>query len=136
MAKKQRGKTRPSYPPEFRRRMIELVRGGRTPEALSREFEPTAQSIRQWVRQADLDEGKRADGLTTEDREELVRLRRENRTLREEKEILRKAAAWFAQETQSSPNKRSGSCASTRSSIRLPPCPGCWRSPPAATTRG
>ena len=110
MAKKQRGKTRPSYPPEFRRRMVELVRGGRTPEALSREFEPTAQSIRQWVRQADLDEGMRTDGLTTEDREELVRLRRENRTLREEKEILRKAAAWFAQETtKSNPTKRSGS---------------------------
>jgi transposase len=109
MAKKQRGKTRPSYPAEFRRRMVELVRGGRTPEALSREFEPTAQSIRQWVRQADLDEGKRTDGLTTEEREELVRLRRENRTLREEKEILRKAAAWFAQETQSTPTKRSGS---------------------------
>src|SRR5881628_767135 len=85
MAKKK-GTTRPSYPPEFRRRMVELARGGRTPEALAREFEPTAQSIRQWVRQADRDEGKRADGLTTEDREELVRLRRENRTLREEKE--------------------------------------------------
>ena len=109
MAKKQRGKTRPSYPPEFRRRMIELVRGGRTPEALSREFEPTAQSIRQWVRQADRDEGKRTDGLTTEERQELVQLRRENRTLREEKEILRKAAAWFAQETTSTPNRRSGS---------------------------
>jgi len=109
MAKKKKGTTRPSYPPEYRRRMVELVRGGRTPEALSREFEPTAQSIRQWVRQADLDDGKRTDGLTTEEREELVKLRRENRTLREEKEILRKAAAWFAQETQSTPTKRSGS---------------------------
>lgn len=109
MAKKQRSKTRPSYPPEFRRRMVELVRGGRTPEALSREFEPTAQSIRAWVKQSDLDEGKRTDGLTTEDREELLRLRREIRVLREEKEILRKAAAWFAQETMSTPTKRSGS---------------------------
>jgi transposase len=89
--------------------MIELVRGGRSPEALAREFEPSAQSIRQWVRQADLDEGQRSDGLTTEEREELVRLRRENRVLSEEKEILKKAAAWFAQETQSSPTKRSGS---------------------------
>lgn len=110
MAKKQRGNTRPSYPPEFRRRMVELVRGGRTPEALSREFGPTAQSIRHRARQADLDEGRRTDGLTTEEREELVRLRRENRTLREEREILRKAAAWFAQETtKSNPPKRSGS---------------------------
>ena len=109
MAKKQRGKTRPSYPPEFRRRMIELVHGGKTPEALSREFEPTAQSIRQWAKQADLDDGRLHDGLTTEERDELTRLRRENRVLREEREILKKAAAWFAQETQSSPNKRSGS---------------------------
>jgi transposase len=89
--------------------MVELVRAGRTPEALAREFEPTAQSIRTWVRQADLDDGKRHDGLTTEERQELVRLRRENRILREEKEILKKAAAWFAQETQSNPPKRSGS---------------------------
>jgi transposase len=109
MPKKKLGNTRPSYPPEFRRRMIELVRSGRTPEALSREFEPTAQSIRQWVRQADLDEGKRTDGLTTEERAELVQLRRENRTLREEREILKKAAAWFAKETDSTPTKRSGS---------------------------
>ncbi len=109
MAKKQRGKTRPSYPPEYRRRLVELVRGGRTPEALSREFEPTAQSIRQWVRQADLDEGKRTDGLTTEEREELGRLRREVRTLREEREILKKAAAWFARETGSIPPGSSNS---------------------------
>jgi len=110
MAKQQRGKTRPAYPPEFRRRMVELVRSGRTPEELGHEFEPSAQSIRSWVRQADLDEGHRHDGLTTEEREELVRLRRENRTLREEREILKKAAAWFAQETTTSnPVKRSGS---------------------------
>ena len=102
-------KTRRSYPPEFRRRMVELVRSGRTPEDLGRHFEPTAQAIRNWVRQADLDEGRRTDGLTTEEREELVRLRRENRTLREEREILKKAAAWFAQETTSNPTKRSGS---------------------------
>ena len=109
MAKQKLGNTRPSYPPEFRRRMVELVRSGRTPEALSREFEPTAQSIRQWARQTDLDEGRRSDGLTTEERAELVRLRRENRTLREEREILKKAAAWFAKETGSTPSESSGS---------------------------
>ena len=97
------------YPPEFRRRLIELVRGGQSPEELARTFEPSAQTIRNWVRQADLDAGQRTDGLTSEEREEVVRLRREVRTLREEREILKKAAAWFAQETQSSPNKRSGS---------------------------
>ena len=98
-----------TYPPEYRRRLIELVRSGRTPEELARSFEPTAQSIRNWVRQADRDEGRRNDGLTSEEREELARLRRENRVLREEKEILKKAAAWFAGETTKTPPKRSGS---------------------------
>ena len=97
------------YAPEFRRRMVELVRAGRTPEELGREFEPTAQAIRNWVRQADLDEGRRDDGLTTAEREELRRLRRENRQLREEREILAKAAAWFARETESIPPKGSDS---------------------------
>ncbi len=102
-------KSRPPYPPEFRQRMVELVRAGRTPEELSREFEPTAQSIWNWVRQAEQDEGVREDGLTTDEKEELRRLRREVRVLREEKEILKKAAAWFAQETGSTPKGRSSS---------------------------
>jgi transposase len=97
------------YPPEFRQRIIELVRKGRTPEALAEQFEPSAQAIRNWVRQADRDAGRRQDGLTTEEREELRRLRRENRTLREEREILKKAAAWFARETTSSPSRDSSS---------------------------
>ena len=63
------------YPPEFRRQMVELVRAGRNPEELAREFEPSAQAIRNWVRQADLDEGRRRDGLTTDVREEIRRLR-------------------------------------------------------------
>ena len=103
------GKTRPAYAPEFRRQIVELVRSGRTPEELAREFEPSAQSIRIWVRQADRDDGRRADGLTTPEREELRRLRRENRQLREEREILAKAAAWFARETDSVPPKSSSS---------------------------
>lgn len=98
-----------SYPPDFRRQMVELVRAGRNPEELAREFEPSAQTIRNWVKQADLDEGRRADGVTSAEREELRRLRRENRRLREEREILKKAAAWFAGETGSSPRKRSDS---------------------------
>lgn len=97
------------YPPEFRRRLIELARGGRSPEELAREFEPTEQTIRNWIAQAERDEGTRRDGLTTDEREELTRLRRENRVLREEKEILKKAAAWFAGETGSTPSKRSSS---------------------------
>lgn len=102
-------KSHPPYPPEFRRRMVELVRAGRTPEALSREFEPTAQSIHNWVAQANRDEGRRSDGLTTEERKELVRLRREIKQLRVEREILSKAAAWFARETGSIPEKSSDS---------------------------
>ena len=86
-------RTRPPYAPEFRHQMVELVRAGRSPEDLAQEFEPTAQSIRNWVCQADLDEGRRHDGLTTDEREELRRLRRENRQLRLEREILAKAAA-------------------------------------------
>ncbi len=102
-------KSRPPYPPEFRQQMVDLVRAGRTPEELSREFEPTAQSIWNWVRQAERDQGVRVDGLTTDEKEELRRLRREVRVLREEKEILKKAAAWFAEETGSTPRGRSGS---------------------------
>ena len=102
-------RTRSPYPDEFRRQMVELVRAGRSPQELSKEFEPTAQSIAQWVRQADRDEGRREDGATTAEREELRRLRRENRQLKQEREILAKAAAWFARETDSVPPKSSSS---------------------------
>jgi transposase len=89
------------YPAEYRERMIELVRSGRSPESLAREFEPSGQCIRNWVAQAERDAGRRVDGVTTDERTELQRLRRENATLREEREILKKAAAWFARETGS-----------------------------------
>ena len=102
-------KSRPPYPPEFKRRLVEMVRAGRNPEELAEKFEPTAQSIRNWVAQADRDDGHRQDGLTTEEREELRRLRRENKVLREEREILKKAAAWFARETGAIPPKDSSS---------------------------
>jgi transposase len=101
--------THPRYPLEYRRRMVELARAGRKIEELAREFEPSANAIRKWVKQAALDEGLRSDGLTTSEREELNRLRRENRVLREEREILAKAAAWFAQETGATPSRRSSS---------------------------
>jgi len=97
------------YAEEFRRRMVELVRSGRNPEELAREFEPSAQAIRNWVCQMDLDEGRRSDGLTSDEEEELGRLRRENRRLKLEQEILAKAAAWFARETDVLPEKSSGS---------------------------
>ena len=97
------------YPPAYRERIVELVRSGRSPESLAREFEPSAQCIRNWVQQAARDAGRRADGLRTDERTELQRLRRENATLREEREILKKAAAWFARETGSIPSKGSDS---------------------------
>jgi transposase len=86
-------RTRPPYPPELRRRMVELVRAGRTPEELARKFEPSAGAIRNWVIQAARDEGSRLDGLTTAEKAEVQRLRREVRVLREEREILRNGRA-------------------------------------------
>ena len=102
-------RSKPPYPPEFRNQMIEMVRSGSSPEKLAREFEPSAQTIRNWVAQVDRDEGRRQDGLTSAEREELRKLRRENRQLRIEREILKKAAAWFARETDSVPPKPSSS---------------------------
>ena len=142
-------RTHAPYPPEFRRQMVELVRSGRSVEGLAREFEPSNGAIRNWVKQADLDEGRRSDGLTTEEREELrheeapcsgsdlltqaglpgscddeqftrsflflfravhpPQLRRDNKRLRMEQEILKKAAAWFARESNSIPERGSSS---------------------------
>ncbi len=96
------------YPREFREQLVELVRAGRTPESLANEFEPSAQTIRNWVKQADLDGGRRSDGLTSTDQEELRRLRRENRQLKLERDILSKAAAWFARETGAVPTPTRG----------------------------
>ena len=70
---------------------------GRSVEDLAREFEPCAATIHGWIKQADRDGGRRTDGLNSEERDELRRLRRENRQLRQERDILAKAAAWFAQ---------------------------------------
>ena len=90
---------KPPYPAEFRRQMVELVRAGRKPTQLAREFDVTAQSISTWVAQAAAGSGKPArskDVLSGADREELARLRRENRQLKVERDILAKATAWFA----------------------------------------
>jgi transposase len=102
-------KSKPPYPPELRRQLVAMVRAGRSPNDLAREYEPSAQSITNWVLQADRDDGLRSDGLTTDERAELNRLRRENRILVEEREILKKAAAWFAAEANSTPSRRSSS---------------------------
>ena len=109
-------KTRPPYSPEFRRQMVDLVRAGRDPTDLAREFEPSAQAIRNWVEQADRSEGRREEkvavadpGLSAAERDELVRLRRENKQLRVERDILSRAAAWFARETGAVPSGSSNS---------------------------
>lgn len=102
-------RTRPPYPEEFRQQILELVRVGRTPAELAKEFEPTAQTIRNWIKQAEVDEGKWDDALTTAQKQELARLRRENKRLRLEREILAKATAWFARETDVIPPESSNS---------------------------
>ena len=105
-------KNLPPYSPEFRRQMVGLVRAGRDPADLAREFDPTAQSIGHWVTQADRQEGRweeKGDGLATAERDELARLRRKNKQLRLERDILSRAAAWFARETGAIPSGSSNS---------------------------
>jgi transposase len=101
-------RTRPAYEKELRQKMLDLVRAGRTISSLAREFEPTETTIRNWIAQADRDAGKRSDGLTSDERVEFTQLRREVKALREEREILKKAAAWFAQESGATPRRPSG----------------------------
>lgn len=103
------GKARPPYPREFKQQIIALARAGRSPAELAREFEPTEPTIRDWLKQSQADDGLRTDILTTDERQELLRLRRENRQLKIEREILSKAAAWFARETEQIPPRSSGS---------------------------
>jgi transposase len=97
-------RTRPPYPLEFRAEAVRLVRSSDKPlSQISKDLDVSEQSLRVWIKQADLDAGHRDDGLTTSELEELRRLRRENRVLREEREILKKAAAFFARETDQRP---------------------------------
>lgn len=96
------------YPPEFKRRLLDLARTGRPVPELAREFKVPESTIYRWTTQAKVDAGER-DGLTTDEKAELARLRREVAELREEKEILKKFAAWSAQEANWTPRKRSGS---------------------------
>ena len=101
--------TRPPYDPEFRSQILEMVREGRRPVDLQAEFGVTSSTIWKWVKQAGLDTGERQDGLTTDEKTELSKLRREVRVLREERDILKKAAAWFAQEATPGSKRHSDS---------------------------
>ena len=98
------GKTHPPYAREFRVEAVRLVQESGKPLAtIAKDLGVSEPTLRFWRKQADLDSGRRSDGLTTEERDEVRRLRREVRILREEREILRKAAAFFAKETRSTP---------------------------------
>ena len=94
--------TNKPYPREFREQVVKLaLAGGQTVPEIALEFEISRDSVRRWLKQAELDTGSRQAGLSTPERKELVKLRRDNRRLRMEREILAKAAAWFARETDS-----------------------------------
>ncbi len=97
------------YPPEFRQKIMELIRSGESGNAVARRFNVSRQTISNWLKQDDLNAGRRTDGLTSDERAELTMLRRENKRLKIEQEILSKAAAWFARETDSIPKKPSDS---------------------------
>ena len=101
-------RTRNPYPAEFRDQIVALHRAGKSIRELAHEFEPCAETIYAWIKQADRDCGRRADILSSDERDELRRLRKENRLLKQERDILSKAAAWFAQNVVTSP-RSSGS---------------------------
>jgi transposase len=98
-----------SYPLEFRLNVIDLARSGRHVDDLASEFSLSPQTIRNWLKQADLDAGRRNDGPTSAERDEIGKLRKRVRQLEVERDILSKAAAWFARETDSIPPKSSNS---------------------------
>ncbi len=100
-------RTHPPYPPEFRRQIVELARQGRSAWDLAKEFEPNPTTIVSWIRAANIEADAAGDADAEE--AETTRLRREIEVLREEKEILAKAAAWFAEETGRTPRGRSSS---------------------------
>lgn len=108
-------KKRPPYPAPFKQQILELVPSGRSIAELAREFEPSEEAIYTWIMQADRDQGKHADILSTKEREELQRLRKENHGVQQERDVLAKAAAWFvakpsfAWETDGIPPKSSRS---------------------------
>jgi transposase len=98
-----------AYSPAYREQIIALARAGRNAKELAAEFEPSEQTIRNWLFQARVDHGEVPGALTTAEREELTRLRRENRQLKVERDILGKATAWFARETGTIPPDSSAS---------------------------
>jgi len=97
------------YPPEFRHKVLELIRAGRNQTEVARELEISRQTVTNWMRHEDLGGGRRSDGLTVVEHDEVMKLRKRVRQLEIEREILSKAAAWFARETDAIPSKSSNS---------------------------
>jgi transposase len=93
-------KTRPAYPQEFRREAVQMLRAGRTPRELAESLGVSQQTLRNWRRQDQLDRHERDEGLSSDERDELRRLRRENARLKQERDLLKRAAAFFAAETE------------------------------------
>jgi transposase len=124
------------YPPDFRQKILELIRSGESGNAVARRFNVSRQTITNWLKQDERDSGRRTDVLTTEERSELTRLRREVKRLTIEQEILSKAAAWFARETDAIPKKSSDSRERTRPVMPRPRCAASSKSPRAGTMRG
>ena len=106
---KRGSRSRRNYPAEYKAHILDLVRAGRSPVELAKEFEPTEQTIRNWMKEAGIDVDETPAGVAGDSLKELERLRRENEQLRLEREILKKAAAWFARETDAVPPRSSHS---------------------------
>lgn len=130
-------KSRPPYPAEFGTEAVRLARSSQQPLAqTARDLGVSYETLRAWVKQQELDAGVRTDGLTTEEREELSRLRREVRVLLQERESRVKASAFFAREIERTPERCAASCSGRRRAIRCGCCAVCWVAPPAASTPG
>ena len=97
------------YTAEFRAKIVELIRSGKNANAVAREYEISRQSVINWLKQDDLDAGRRTDGMTSAESAENAKLRKRIRELESERDILKKATAWFARETDSVPGKSSNS---------------------------
>jgi len=101
MAKRKAPRPRRSFTAEFKAEVVELVRQpGNTVGGVARQLDLTETAVREWVKQADVDDGRRHDGLTSAERAEMAQLRKEVRELREERDILKRAVAFFARETR------------------------------------
>jgi len=130
-------RSRPPYPREFRKEAVRLVRSSGRPIAqITRELGIARGTLSAWVKQAELGAGLRSDGLTTAEREEWRRLRRENRILPEEREILKKSGRLLRSGDRVQVVEAFGFVEQERAIIGWPGCAGCWASPPAGTTRG